>query len=465
MLFLGRPWTMDNKNTSLSLRIPDIQRLAAEETERRKIESKEKRKEKKRIHERKKRIMNKLNTPNANAEEAVDDASNVAVLAERVVGRNSANRQENLNLLASVRRENTARLAARYASDEEKLAADIDRVEKKDEEEKEALFLILQENIGGGIRVATPGPTPAPSRSSSRSASPTVTGSRRLTFIETPAKRAKSSAVLSPVPSVGSSGDEAELEGTTIVESTKIPAATPSSTKKLCLFVASGMGRALTEPTKIEMMLGDLPLDIKAVAQVEDCTCLLQADGKIFPAVHYVTGRLWGGSLQAAEGPPLDLGEPIEGIQSSGPFLLATGASGRFYMLEYLPQTGTFKKPATLDLATAADNGAVAIGPNSLHWFGKELGDLGLCGVLRTLPLDGIGTAALPKDTGAMELPKLRVKAKIAAGSEQVLVLAYDKNNDGKLYAMHNGKLEKVRETGLSSSSRKSTGYCICLCV
>lgn len=215
----------------------------------------------------------------------------------------------------------------------------------------------------------------------------------------------------------------------------------------MCLFVFSGMDKSSEEPLNGEMVLSDLPLDIKGIAQVRDCTCILLGDGRVVSAVHYVPGRVWGGAWKTGKGEhPLHFPEPIVGIQASESALLAVGSTGGVYLVEYRSK-GLFGDVAVLD-AVVADDGAVAIGPNLIHWFGKELQDPKSVGLLRTLPLDGNPSTVSAEVAGNMGLPMLRVKAKIATGgSDGCLILAFDQKSNGKLYKkVENGEIKMVSE-------------------
>jgi hypothetical protein len=223
-------------------------------------------------------------------------------------------------------------------------------------------------------------------------------------------------------------------------------AATPN---KMCLFVASSLKEGkLGTVDMLKMMRDDVPLDLKGLAQVEDCTCLLLADGSILPAVYFAKGRIWGITPQT-ETTALVLQEPIQNIQSWGPFLLAIGTTGALYLLKYRSGTGTFDKPVTFPMENV-EGGAAAIGPNFVFGFVKEFDGLSLC----VFPLDNANP--MPMDDSEMKLPMLRVFAKIASGSDKALILAFDKSNKGKLYHMRGKKLAKVSAKLSSTRSQES---------
>jgi hypothetical protein len=234
-----------------------------------------------------------------------------------------------------------------------------------------------------------------------------------------------------------------------------LSAPTAAAAGKKGLFVALGVGIG----EEVQWTFLPVSSSIKGLAQVQDCTCLLDSDGTVTPKVffkkeHSTLSRigLGGASLKSVFGDESikAADDTILSIQACGSMLLGIGQN-KLHLWEYVKH-GTFKSPISFPMDVVHDG--VALWPKAVVGFGKELAEDAYA-PLRKVSLDVNGLTASTADqaTGKVManlfLHKKRKFVKIASGNDSALILAFAKATKnaewtGKLYIESDGKLVKV---------------------
>lgn len=141
----------------------------------------------------------------------------------------------------------------------------------------------------------------------------------------------------------------------------------------------------------------------------------------------------------------MEFEEPVAEICGHGTRLIARGeTTHNLYLTEYKAASGTFSEVVLLSSMEDV-SGAIAIGPSSVYGFGEDLLS-GTGAALRIIPLES-GDDGADKNMGNasnIQLPKVRVGAKLASGCEPALLIAWDGYGRGKLYSLRDDKLVAV---------------------